>query len=88
MKRLLVGLVVGFAIGGGSAFAATSDYWQESGKTYSCRGTALYVKCEDEVWQKGYEFLFSPGWVDLYEGKTPVFQCPRKYHAARCLDLR
>ena len=88
MKHLLAGLVIGLTLGGGSALAATSNYWAESGRTYSCEGTALYVRCTDEVWLSGYRFLFSPGWVDLYEGKRPIFQCPRKLHAFRCTDLR
>jgi len=88
MKRLVVGILIGLVLGGGSAFAATMSYWEEFGKTYSCEGTALIAKCTDDVWKSGYNFLLSPGWVTLYEGKKPVYQCPRKYKSVRCTDLR
>jgi hypothetical protein len=88
MKRLLAGLLIGLAIGGGSAYAATSNYWLHDGVTYHCDGGQLYARCFDDVWQQGYNFLIAPSFVGLYEGKRPVFSCPRKYHSLRCTDLR
>ena len=80
----LAGLVLGSS---GSVFAATS-YWEQSGRTYFCRGIPAFVECRDEQWRRPFSVILSKRDITLYEGRVPVFTCPVRFRSYDCIDFR
>lgn len=46
MRNLIAGLIAGVVLGSTSAAVAVSTYWTQSGRDYSCEGTASGAICK------------------------------------------
>jgi hypothetical protein len=83
MKRIIVSLLAGVALGTtGVGLAASQNYWQQSGRTYRCQGSADSVFCKETNWRTGYEVGIFPSRVVVSFGSHVVMGCLRKQQPA------
>lgn len=78
MKKLIVVLILGIAIGvSSSAGAAGWTYWKRGGSTYMCEGIRSGVSCKETNWKPGYGVHFVPGSVLVTFSGRVIFGCDR-----------
>lgn len=80
MKRIIVALIVGIAIGASSIASAEGlVYWERGGSTYMCEGTYRSVFCRETNWRGSkYGADIIPGQIDVTYGGRIIFSCERR----------